>query len=511
MVEHKIAEQFKPNWLRSLIEKGIGFFIQEPLIQHIPARYENAYRAFSQAANVSTDLVLNAVIAPDALSKMASWFFNYSGNSNISQTIGGTSILWDSGSVSILHGRNLDIEDIAGWDNMPLILHVVPNEGMAYVAITTLGIHFTGLTAFNEAGLTLAVHELSLTDTKSNGTPMPVISAEVIRNARSIDDAIAIIKNFPRAGASAYVLSQGHDRAVIEATANEVAIRRSSEAFFFQTNYLLSPALARHRFFSSPGEELRSHQQFAALENEQLINSTRKNVRATPELLINFLQDTTQLPNLTNVQSVVLNASKRRIFVGVEDKPSLAPNNGDYMEYHWPDLRSAARPIQTKIKIHAKPASLESRLLRTLHASSDADSFKKSLNELISFQKNKTEKATWLSTFFSIWHLWSHKLDKPEIEFWLSRLDLAEKEFQLLPTSKAIRHRLDMTQLLRARLLDLSGNRTEALIRYYDLYKHGQAARVRSAANAGLKRAFTTEQAPLPSQIDWAAIDLLQY
>src|SRR5581483_10850129 len=101
-----------------------------------------------------------------------------------------------------------------------LILHVISKEGLAYVAVTALGIHAPGITAFNEAGLTLAVHQLTFDDVQSSGTPMPIISAEVIRNARTIDDAIAIIRSFPRAGGWAYVLSRGRDRAVVETSAN---------------------------------------------------------------------------------------------------------------------------------------------------------------------------------------------------------------------------------------------------------------------------------------------------
>jgi hypothetical protein len=421
----------------------------------------------------------DALVLPDAALRSVSLLYKLEEAPVLPPAFGCTSVIWNSGPVSVLHGRNLDYEGVGIWDANPLIVHIVPNEGLAHVAVTALGIPATGITAFNEAGLTLSIHQLTFDDTQSSGTPLAVISAEVIRNARTIDDAIAIIRGFPRAGGWAYVLSQGRDRAVVEASANEVAIRRSSEPFFYQTNHVSSPALMSREIFYSPGSWLDSHERAETLA--RLAAAPEHKGWASPEKMVALIGNYGHrvaggtISKLDNIQSVVFDAAHKRLWVAV-GKPGRAPNEGSYIEYRWNDLRSADRPEVTGAEVTVLPeealGKLGARLRALLRLAQNGeragDGKAKYLEEYATLVENASKKelppaGTWAGLYLHVWHEMKKSAEPAKL---LARLELALRDPDLAAESESAKHRKLVGRLTRGRLLDLLGRRGEALFEY---------------------------------------------
>ncbi len=532
---------------RLLIRWAYRHLVRNLLVDFVPDRYRAAFGEFAKAAGLSEDEVWDALVLPDAGLRIATLLYGTELGPLLPPSFGCTSIIWDSGHSSVLHGRNLDYDGVGYWDSHPVIMHVIPNEGLAYVSVTSLGMHAPGLTAFNEAGLTLAVHQLTLDDTQSSGTPIVITSAEVIRNSRSIDDAIQIIRGLPRAAGWAFVLSQGHDRAVIETSANEVAIRRSSEPFFFQTNHVSSPALAGHQIFFSPGGWLDTFSRAGRLSRLAQTGVTAG--WATPDRLAPLL-GMGRVPNevspphrvaggtiarLDNIQSVIMDASHRRLWVGVgTDK--RAPNENTYVEYRWADLRSADEPELTEAEITLVPedvlgasgVKLRALLRQSMNKKrSAADPFARV--SLLGEYVHQTNEAAisapslpgrWPGVYLHVWEeLHSGGLPGHALRSLLHDLNIALKDPGLnVPaiTSNneiaraATLHHIALGRFTRARVLDLLGRRSEALYEYYIVHRTAEFDRLKIAAAKGLRTPFDWKQAQALA-VDFAGIDLFQY
>ncbi|MEW6056470.1 MAG: C45 family peptidase [Bdellovibrionota bacterium] len=540
-IEHQLEQSpllSKSSVLRKLVASANWAFIGRPMIEHLPEKYEDAYREFAKALRVSEELVFNALVLPDTALRAVSLFYESEQSPVLPQSLGCTSIIWNSGSVSAFHGRNLDYEGVGYWDRKPVIVHSIPKEGLAHVSVTALGVHALGITAFNEAGLTLAVHQLTLSDTQASGTPVPVISAEVIRSARTIDDAIAIIRSFPRAGGWAYVLSQGLDRAVVETSAHEIAIRRSSEPFFYQTNHVSSPALSKDQVFYTPGSWLDSFERAETLS--QYAKKGHASGWATAERMTALLGQHHRvaggtIAKLDNIQSVIFDANHRRLWVaaGTDER---APNENRYYEYRWSDLRSSAPP---KVMPTVINVGFENELgktgwaLRSLlrQASSPAltgnpqkrTAFLEEYAKLVGEKAQSTESSLrgyWAGLYYGVWHHLRHKsLEPTTVEALLKTLDLALKDPDLneKPSEEtspirmqAQAHRLSLGRLYRARLFDLLGKRSAALLEYAVVKESAPFERVRLAAARGLRNRFDEKRARATA-IDWVGVDLFNY
>lgn len=531
-------------WLRSSLLWAYRHLVRNMMLDYVPSRYRDAYAEFAKAAGMSEERVWDALVLPDGVLRLLPLVYGTELAPLVPQPFGCTSIIWNSGHASVLHGRNLDYEGVGYWDRHPLILHVIPNEGLAYVAVTAMGVHAPGITAFNEAGLTLAVHQLTLSDTQSSGTPVAIISAEVIRNARSIDDAIQVIRAFPRSGGWAYVLSQGRDRAVIETSASEVAIRRSSEPFFYQTNHVASPALAAHQIFYSPGSWIDSFTRFTRLS--KLVTAGGTEGFATPEKLASILGMSPvdgessaphrvaggTIPKLDNIQSVMMDAAHRRLWVAM-GTDRRAPNENTYVEYRWTDLRSAEPPEVTGAEVTMLPAEVlgkgGERLRELLRQAMDQHVSQPTRDgalaeygrQFLELSKSAPAPGRWAGVYLHVWN--ELKSDEPRVATpkqlgkLLSELDVALRDPDLVAppnasdvAREAVRHRAALGRLTRARLLDLLGRRSEALYEYYVVTRTAGFERLKKAADRGLKAPFREAQARALA-IDWAGVDLYQY
>ncbi len=519
-----LAEKFP--LLGDLVIWGIEKFVTSTIADHVPDAYESSFQAFAQAAGVSNQQILNAVMLPDSALWLLSAYKNPEG-SPFPADFGCTSVIWNSKSDSALHGRNLDYSGVGLWDAKPLILHIIPKEGLAHVAITSLGVHATGITAFNEAGLTVAVHQLTTDDTDRFGAPVAVISAEIARTARSIDDAITIIKNFPRAGGWAYVLSQGIDRAVVESTASQLNVRRSSEQYFYQTNHAVSKLIEKDEIYTSPGGWIDSFERAERLRDFKISFNASK-IRATPEKIAEILGDRRgvigggTLVRLDNIQSVIFDASRRRLWVATSvaaGEKDSAPAENTFVEYFWQDLRSPNRPTLTgaTVKIQKEKYTFELRkILRQLL-------IRKNLNKqefetqrtalLVRYVEESKNYASarhtgyWPGLFLYVWNAMKLNTEGTDYARLLSVLELALQDGDLNARNDFARHRLSMGLLFKARLLDLAGSHDKSLAIYEDAIKKAVFEQVRLAASKGMKSAYSTADARKIA-IDWAGFDL---
>ena len=100
-------------------------------------------------------------------------------------------------------------------------------DGQPYVSISAAGVLLGGVTAMNASGLSLVVHQhIACTDFDLDGLPIGVVGDEIMRHAKSLDDARRMLDAHTPNGAWTYVITSARENRVMayEVTSDRRAI-----------------------------------------------------------------------------------------------------------------------------------------------------------------------------------------------------------------------------------------------------------------------------------------------
>ena len=116
----------------------------------------------------------------------------------------------------VRHARNLDYMGVGHWDQEAAVLFYAPDEGQPYVSISSAGVPLGGITAMNQSGLTLAVHQhLGCLDFELGGMPVGLIGDQVMRHAHSLSEACAILDGHRPNGGWTYLVASATENAIL--------------------------------------------------------------------------------------------------------------------------------------------------------------------------------------------------------------------------------------------------------------------------------------------------------
>ena len=116
----------------------------------------------------------------------------------------------------LLHGRNMDYHGVEVWPGTAAVIFHQPRHGLRYAAVAAAGVPLGGVTAMNEAGLTLAVHQHMFTDqTTIGGTPIGVLGDLVMSQAEDLQQAEQILTRYHPIGSWTYLVADGRRRQVL--------------------------------------------------------------------------------------------------------------------------------------------------------------------------------------------------------------------------------------------------------------------------------------------------------
>ncbi len=148
---------------------------------------------------------------------------------------------------ALLHGRNFDYQGVGAWDREQAVVFHKPSDGQPYVSVAAAGILFGGITAMNEAGLSLVVHQhMASKDLRLGGTPIGVTGDQIMRYAKNLDDARRILDEDTPNGCWTYVVGSAREQAALcyEITPRGRASFRIDDGSFGYSNIYLDPGLA---------------------------------------------------------------------------------------------------------------------------------------------------------------------------------------------------------------------------------------------------------------------------
>ncbi len=480
----------------SVLQRMIG----SRVIKAFPDYALETMRGLADGADLDLKSVLEGCAMPDSLLWVASRVMQLKGvgpaaHHRLALGLGCTSaIAWGEATEDgkLLHGRNMDYHGVGCWPRTSAVLFHEPTEGMRYVSVAAAGVMMGGITAMNEAGLSLAVHQHMFTDQAAlGGTPIGCVGDVIMRQARTLDEAEAILRSHQPSGCWTYLVADSHSRELLcweENPDRNVALRPAEgKSTFGYANIFLDDQLGateQNLYGSYWRHNLGRQRQVTRLLTEQPGS-------ISPNAIASFLADpgeeqscriSTSIGMLMTVSSVVFRPEDGVFWVASGETPisenPFIPFDLN-TESHNPDHG------QLDGGVPRDEASREAFACyrRAYVAYLDEDDLPRSqqlMNQACELQP-----------------------DQPLYHFLAGMLALRLGDTQLaldslgrcLELGHPHGERLATFHLWRARAADLSGNREQGLRDYRAALGHHSDPPVWRAARRGLRRAYKRRQA----------------
>jgi len=334
--------------------KVIDWFFVEPLIDNLSKEEKNVIKAFTHGARIKCEVLEKGWVVPDVGQLFLAKLFN---NNSIIQAptfrpfsgFGCSSLVFNrskSANGALIHARNLDYDSFGFFDKYPVIIYYHPEKygEMNYTSVSSLGLPTSGITASNEAGITLSLHLLMINQVSTRGKPILSITEEVIRRARTIDEAVEIIKSQKASGAWSIVLSSiKEDRAcIVDVTARNLIVRKMESDKLIATNHVFDERLKKDEFSINYQYYLDSRLRYEDLE----VLTKEKNTYSIQDV-VNIISThehkntdsgaalqkplTGTIAKMNNIQSLVFCPEKNIVYVARPKVEGSKPLDGEYV------------------------------------------------------------------------------------------------------------------------------------------------------------------------------------
>lgn len=197
------------------------------MLRRMPPTMRAVAAGLADGAGLSEEAVLKAYLMPDAV-LYAMALFGKVTRAPIAPgcgcpPLGCTSAVAAPARTArgkLLHARNMDFVGAGRWDAEPVVAFHHPEEGQTYVTFASAGIAGGAVTGMNAAGLTFAVHQHFPAEFDLAGEPVGLAGEQVLREAKTLDEAIAILDRHHPMGGWTYLVADA-----ARAVAYEVAPR----------------------------------------------------------------------------------------------------------------------------------------------------------------------------------------------------------------------------------------------------------------------------------------------
>ena len=190
----------------------------------IPPFVDETLKGLAAGSGISEREIMAGATMPDSLMWLAARVLRWQSvgpalHHRLALGLGCTSaVAWGDATADgrLLHARNLDYHGVECWPKTAAVIFYTPDEGQRYVSVAAAGVPLGGITAMNEAGLTITVHQHMFTDkTRLGGTPIGFVGDLVMRHARSIEDAEEILRSHTPIGCWTYMVTDGKEKRVL--------------------------------------------------------------------------------------------------------------------------------------------------------------------------------------------------------------------------------------------------------------------------------------------------------
>ena len=461
----------------------------------VPAFALETLHGVADGAGLDRQTFIDGCTMPDSILWVAARLMQLKGHGpavahRIALELGCTSaVAWGDATSdgAMLHARNFDYHGVSCWPSTKTVIFHEPQEGQRYVSVAAAGIAMGGITAMNESGLTLTVHQHMFTDrTRLGGIPIGLVGDIVMREAKNLDDAERILDEHRPIGCWTYMVTDGNTKEALCYEENPdknapLRVRGDGGTFGYANIYLdeelgeTEVALYGSYWRHNEGR----HRRVNALLSE-------REGAIDPQGMAEILGDTgatgcrvrDSIAMALTVGSVVFRPEDGTLWVGTGEAPT---SHGTFLPFSL--AREGHAPERGELEVRAHGEEAFERLRRTYVTYLD--------HEDLEGARDQIDEACELAPDQPLYHSLRGLLAIEACD-----AEVAEAAFD---RAIALGHpdveRRASFHLWRARARDLQGRRADALSDYRRALGHYADAPVHAAAKRGLKRAYTKEQA----------------
>ncbi|MFN8370101.1 MAG: C45 family peptidase [Bacteriovoracaceae bacterium] len=514
-----IKKSYMPKFLSPVKDLGVHFYhnILLPMMEkNLPEKYRAMARALADEVGLTESQILRALYQADGLmflSKTSVMRYTFK-DLNIAAFPGCSSstVLKDWTEVGRpLMCRNQDYPIVGYWDPHPLVVFNESDEPgfIPHVSISTPGVFASGLTAMNEEGLCLSAHAHFGKKVSLKGMPIFYVGNEVISKAKSINEAIDLIRKIPRHANWAFILLDGknNETCVVEMNPKEERIRYSKDGTISHSNYFHNEELKKDEALIAGGivsdnlhRYCRMQDQLQGLKGKITVNHLAKIVGDSfdDKVGVHRIVGNTLSP-ITNIKSVVFDPLKQKFWMS--NRLESPVSWGDFMEIEKNEIFKAnfspkfiegKRPSEKIVKAMSKYR--EAFMLYMGNTLTDyEEQTLKLLDECLEIY-NEDGNVLMVAGF---------------VAFKMQLMEKAKKYFHEARNRNLGTHIATVCDLFIARLYDIEDKRNFAL-KIYQKYVDYSDPILRSEFKRGLKKSYSIKNAKTLA-IDLQFPDLLHY
>jgi len=230
-----------------------------------------------------------------------------------------------------LHGRNLDFPGVAYWDRYPVLQSTRVSGAIPYLAFTTAGVPFGGITGVNAEQISVSLHQHYSRNVSLSGQLPFLIAEEILQCAKTLQEAKEIIASKRVATAWAFVLTDGKSKsgAIVETDAKIQAVRELGDLALTHSNFFQTGNCRAAEYATS--SRMNWDNRYRASRLTELLSNAGWDLE--PTSAVTFLSDhwdgfwneekvANRIVSQTyNIQSLLLDSEKMTAWIAEGDAP----------------------------------------------------------------------------------------------------------------------------------------------------------------------------------------------
>jgi tetratricopeptide (TPR) repeat protein len=144
----------------------------------------------------------------------------------------------------LLLGRNLDFSPGKLFDVNKIVIRAKPQQGLGFISVAWGGMS-GAVSGINEARIAVTINAAQSSQKRRIGTPVSLVMRQVLQYAKTLEEAIEIIKNSQVFVSDCYLVACGKTSTavIVEKTPGSCAVRRADADYLICANHFLSGAL----------------------------------------------------------------------------------------------------------------------------------------------------------------------------------------------------------------------------------------------------------------------------
>lgn len=198
-----------------LLDKAMYGVVGRKLRGQYPPEVRRSIEAYARVVDLDVEAVWRAYLMPELFLWVIGTYHRILGTGRATG-LGTIPMFGCTSAISVpprssttLHARNFDYFGADYWDRFGTVVFYHPDDGLDYIAVSSAGVLGAGGTAMNEAGLTIAIHQHFPDRFDLGGIPVGVATEYVMREARTIEEAVRVLREYPPVSGWTYVMTEG--------------------------------------------------------------------------------------------------------------------------------------------------------------------------------------------------------------------------------------------------------------------------------------------------------------